>query len=44
MEAQASPEFSDYVHAIARRKARAKGEPEPADFKGSAHAVFAARR
>jgi hypothetical protein len=32
---------ADLSHEIAREKARKKGEPEPGDFRGSAHAALA---
>ena len=28
-------------HRVARDKAQAKGQPEPTDFRGAAHAAFA---
>ena len=34
---------ADMNHRIARDKARAKGQPEPSDFRGAAHAAFAIR-
>jgi hypothetical protein len=35
---------ADMNHRIARDKARAHGQPEPVDFRGAAHAAFAADR
>jgi len=32
---------ADMNHAVAREKARKKGEPEPTDFRGSAHTALA---
>ena len=32
---------ADMNHGIARDKAKAKGQPEPTDFRGAAHAAFA---
>lgn len=34
---------ADMNHRIARDKARAKGQPEPTDFRGAAHAAFAGK-
>jgi hypothetical protein len=35
---------ADMSHEIARKKARDKNQPEPSDFKGSAHAALAHKR